>query len=120
VGIDATGTLSYGINYGYDYHFPWEEGEYDYWMEIYWEAKTKLKEKTSCPFVWVYYGDDSYAGHIVALSKNCAGSYYSDPVDPKIFEVSEEDKQLLLDFCNEHCPPPDGEEPRWWLTSYLG
>ncbi len=108
-----------------------ESGEYldgtrpsDYIINEYHDQESEFSLHNPMPVTFINYCSDSVPMWMVSLPnkglRNSRG--YLTEFDPTLLVVTDEERQVLIDFCKEHCAGGEFDEmpeldPKWYLTS---
>ena len=141
MGISTDGKICFGLHFGEDAEFPWDEkydGDIEEWWiyevckhedpvtyeedsSAYFLAKRKCLESKPMPVQLVVHCSDSCPMHIIAVKDseiwNSRG--YPEIFDPNDLKVTVGQVEALLKFCKDHEIEYEGK-PSWLLCSYWG
>jgi hypothetical protein len=88
--------------------------------DLYYRHRRAFEREHPCPVFLVNYCSYEYPMWLLCIGpKLTARRGYPTAFDPDALVVTQEDAMLLMDFCNEHRLPFEGE-PKWWLSSLYG
>ncbi len=83
---------------------------YNHWRE--WSKANPI------PVQLVNYCSDDSPMYLIAVKHVFCSRGYPVEIDPSFLEVSKEEKRKLQEFLDRF--GIEADEPRWWLTSYMG
>lgn len=89
--------------------------------EYYGERRKFEKANPLFPVTLVNYCSGDFSMYILAVPSTCiiANRGYPTTFTPSDLQVTGQQKEALINFCNEHKIKYDGE-PAWYLSSYWG
>ena len=143
MGVSTDGQICFGVLFEEGYEFPWDCEEYDYDIDVWWdemngfnppfpfnsslseeeqqkyfEYRRNFKKQHPLPVDTVNYCSCDYPMYILAIPKTwfIANRGYPVKFNPKELEVSQNEINNLLDFCEKYgLKFIDG--PVWFLSS---
>ena len=88
----------------------------------YYAEKNAFKKAHPLPFRLVNVCSNDYPIYILAIDEGHVWAYRGHPqvVDPTSLVATDEQRQSLIEFCKTYDIDIEGNEPRWYLSSYWG
>ncbi len=142
MGVSTDAILCYGIPFPEGYEFVWREdgiddwwpiqcgmdpkGEDESWLDFY-KRQHEFEKLHPIPALEIRHCSDGYPMYIIAAAGHSryASRGYPAKIDTTIFNVSDEVRLALIEFCKKYCPPVENDEypelePAWYLCSFWG
>lgn len=88
----------------------------------YYEEREEFENQNpELPVGLVNYCSSEYPLYIVAIPKTCytASRGYPKVIDPPSLVITDDQRNMLINFCNDHGLEFDND-PAWYLSSYWG